>query len=127
MGIHYDYKSTRGAKAMEKQAKREKKLAERRAKRAAKDGVSREKEDSEIKMHDISKTITLLFLVTSKVAAAQVIKTLILSVIFYMFISSLFEYDFPSADFVFIERLLFGKYLTRFYSYDGNFLFFQNL
>ena len=25
MGIHYDYKSTRGAKAMEKQAKREKK------------------------------------------------------------------------------------------------------
>ena len=39
MGIHYDYKSTRGAKAMEKQAKREKKLAERRAKRAAKDGA----------------------------------------------------------------------------------------
>ena len=32
MGIHYDYKSTRGAKAMEKQAKREKKLAEKRAK-----------------------------------------------------------------------------------------------
>ena len=26
MGIHYDYKSTRGAKAMEKQAKREKNL-----------------------------------------------------------------------------------------------------
>ena len=36
MGIHYDYKSTRGAKAMEKQAKRDKKLAERRAKRDAK-------------------------------------------------------------------------------------------
>ena len=36
MGIHYDYKSTRGAKAMEKQAKREKKLAEKRAKRQAK-------------------------------------------------------------------------------------------
>tara|TARA_Y100000816_G_scaffold147877_1_gene104932 strand:- start:4021 stop:4221 length:201 start_codon:yes stop_codon:yes gene_type:complete len=36
MGIHYDYKSTRGAKAMEKQAKREKKLAERRAKKQAK-------------------------------------------------------------------------------------------
>ena len=32
MGIHYDYKSTRGAKAMEKQAKRERKLAERKAK-----------------------------------------------------------------------------------------------
>ena len=38
MGIHYDYKSTRGAKAMEKQAKREKKLAERRAKKQAKSG-----------------------------------------------------------------------------------------
>ena len=38
MGIHYDYKSTRGMKAMEKQAKREKKLAERKAKRAAKEG-----------------------------------------------------------------------------------------
>jgi len=57
MGIHYDYKSTRGAKAMEKQAKREKKLAERKAKRAAKDGLK--KEDSTSKMHDITKTITL--------------------------------------------------------------------
>ena len=38
MGIHYDYKSTRGAKAMEKQAKREKKLAEKRAKKIAKQG-----------------------------------------------------------------------------------------
>ncbi len=57
MGIHYDYKSTRGAKAMEKQAKREKKLAERRAKRAAKDGLAQQKEET--KMHDISKTITL--------------------------------------------------------------------
>ena len=56
MGIHYDYKSTRGMKAMEKQAKREKKLAERRAKRAAKEGF--EKKDKE-QMHDISKTITL--------------------------------------------------------------------
>ena len=36
MGIHYDYKSTRGAKAMEKQAKREKKLAEKRDKKQAK-------------------------------------------------------------------------------------------
>ena len=39
MGIHYDYKSTRGAKAMEKQAKREKKLAEKRAKKQAKSGL----------------------------------------------------------------------------------------
>ena len=57
MGIHYDYKSQRGAKAMEKAAKREKKLAERRAKRAAKDGLK--SKDEKIKMHDITKTITL--------------------------------------------------------------------
>ena len=36
MGIHYDYKSTRGNKAMEKQAKKDKKLAERKAKRETK-------------------------------------------------------------------------------------------
>ncbi len=46
MGIHYDYKSTRGAKAMEKQARRERKLAERRAKKQAKSGVKKEKEES---------------------------------------------------------------------------------
>lgn len=43
MGIHYDYKSTRGMKAMEKQAKREKKLAERKAKRQAKEGIKLER------------------------------------------------------------------------------------
>ena len=43
MGIHYDYKSTRGAKAMEKQAKREKKLAEKRAKKQAKTGKKYQK------------------------------------------------------------------------------------
>ena len=48
MGIHYDYKSTRGAKAMEKQAKREKKLAERRAKRAAKLGLDEKKTEGNI-------------------------------------------------------------------------------
>tara|TARA_B100000029_G_scaffold241699_1_gene238936 strand:+ start:887 stop:1081 length:195 start_codon:yes stop_codon:yes gene_type:complete len=46
MGIHYDYKSTRGAKAMEKQARRERKLAERRAKKQAKSGAKKEKEES---------------------------------------------------------------------------------
>ena len=56
MGIHYDYKSTRGMKAMEKQAKREKKLAEKKAKRLAKSG---KKIEPTIKMHDIKKTITL--------------------------------------------------------------------
>ena len=50
MGIHYDYKSTRGMKAMEKQAKREKKLAEKRAKRQAKVG---KKNEPVIKMHDV--------------------------------------------------------------------------
>ena len=44
-GIHYDFKSTRGAKAMEKKAKREKKLAERRAKRQAKLGNKKEVND----------------------------------------------------------------------------------
>ena len=57
MGIHYSYKNTRGAKAMEKQAKREKKLAERKAKRAAKEGFKENK--SEASMHDIAKPITL--------------------------------------------------------------------
>ena len=42
MGIHYDYKSTKGNKLMEKQAKREKKLAEKKAKRLAKDGPKQE-------------------------------------------------------------------------------------
>ena len=46
MGIHYDYKSTRGAKAMEKQAKREKKLAEKRAKKQAKHGEVKKEEDT---------------------------------------------------------------------------------
>ena len=41
MGIHYDYKSTKSAKLMEKQAKREKKLAEKRAKKLAKSGFQR--------------------------------------------------------------------------------------
>ena len=47
MGIHYDYKSTRGAKAMEKQAKREKKLAEKRAKKQAKSGSIKEKDQDQ--------------------------------------------------------------------------------
>ena len=59
MGIHYDYKSTRGMKAMEKQAKREKKLAERKAKRQAKEGIKKNAEDKNL---DTSKPITLDFL-----------------------------------------------------------------
>ena len=53
MGIHYDYKSTRGAKAMEKQAKREKKLAERRAKKQAKTGPAKQTEDKTIPIDQI--------------------------------------------------------------------------
>jgi len=60
MGIHYDYKSTRGMKAMEKQAKREKKLAEKKAKREAKEGGKKEVEENDLL--DTSKPITLDFL-----------------------------------------------------------------
>ena len=56
MGIHYDYKSTRGAKAMEKQAKREKKLADKKAKRQAKQGSSKSEDDKSI---PIDQVITL--------------------------------------------------------------------
>ena len=57
MGIHYDYKSTRGAKAMEKRAKREKKLAEKRAKREAKVGFPKEKKED--KTIPLDQVITL--------------------------------------------------------------------
>ena len=60
MGIHYDYKSTKGNKLMEKQAKREKKLADKKAKRDAKEDPKKETEIS--KPLDASKPITLDFL-----------------------------------------------------------------
>ena len=60
MGIHYDYKSTKGNKLMEKQAKREKKLAEKKAKREAKEIPK--KEAGVEKTLDASKPITLDFL-----------------------------------------------------------------
>ena len=59
-GIHYDFKSTRGAKTMEKQAKREKKLAERKAKREAKEGSK--KEVKKEKPLDVTKPLSLDFL-----------------------------------------------------------------
>ena len=59
-GIHYDFKSTKSAKLMEKQAKREKKLAERKAKRLAKEGLKKEQDKN--KALDVSKPITLDFL-----------------------------------------------------------------
>ncbi len=58
MGIHYDYKSKRGERAMLKEAKRKARLAQKRAKRMmSSDSSSVSKE--EIKTHDIKKTITL--------------------------------------------------------------------
>ena len=54
MGIHYDYKSTRGDKAMKKEAKRKARLEQRRAKKGSKPNVNENE-----KMHDIEKTITL--------------------------------------------------------------------
>ena len=55
MGIHYDYKSKRGERAVLKQAKREARLAARRAKRK---NITPEV-SSEPVMHDIQKPITL--------------------------------------------------------------------
>ena len=60
MGIHYDYKSTKGNKLMEKQAKREKKLAEKKAKRIAKEAPK--EEEAKPKTLDALKPITLDFL-----------------------------------------------------------------
>ena len=59
LGIHYDYKSTRGAKAMEKQAKRERKLAEKKAKREAKEG---KKNDEKVNKINVQEPITLDFI-----------------------------------------------------------------
>ena len=58
MGIHYDYKSKRGERAMLKEAKRKARLAQRRAKRVMSEDTSAA-EKEEIKTHDIKKTITL--------------------------------------------------------------------
>jgi|TARA_Y100001949_G_scaffold101467_1_gene85529 hypothetical protein len=56
MGIHYDYKSKRGERAMLKEAKRKARLAQRRAKKML---LSEPLEKEEVKTHDIKKTITL--------------------------------------------------------------------
>jgi len=65
MGIHYDYKSKRGERAMLKEAKRKARLAQKRAKRLLSSGSSGSSgslgslEKEEVKTHDIKKTITL--------------------------------------------------------------------
>ena len=43
MGIHYDYKSTRGEKAMRKEAKRKARLEQRRAKKIVQNKRSEER------------------------------------------------------------------------------------
>ena len=55
MGIHYDYKSTRGEKAMKKEAKRKARIEQRRAKKTE----NLENQTSTEKVHDINKPITL--------------------------------------------------------------------
>ena len=64
LGIHYDFKSTRGAKAMEKKAKREKKLAERRAKRQAK--IGNEKQDDNSNKIKVDEPLSLDFITNPK-------------------------------------------------------------
>ena len=55
MGIHYDYKSTRGEKALKKEAKKKARLEQRRAKKIKDNPLPKTEE----KMHDIDKPITL--------------------------------------------------------------------
>ena len=59
LGIHYDYKSTRGAKAMEKKARREKKLAEKRARKAK---FSDKKEDDTSNKIKVDEPLSLDFI-----------------------------------------------------------------
>ena len=55
MGIHYDYKSTRGDKAMKKEGKRKARIEQRRAKKLS----NSPRKSAEKEMHDINKPITL--------------------------------------------------------------------
>ena len=59
MGIHYDYKSKRGERAMLKEAKRKARLAQKKAKRLMSSESQDSNEKEKIKTHDITKTITL--------------------------------------------------------------------
>ena len=54
MGIHYDYKSTRGDKATKKEAKRKARIEQREQR-----SINNPKESEEKLMHDIDKPITL--------------------------------------------------------------------
>ena len=56
MGIHYTFGANKGSRLMEKKAKREKRLAEKRAKKLAKQGSPKQEEDKTI---PIDQVITL--------------------------------------------------------------------
>ena len=56
MGIHYDYKSKRGERAMLKEAKRKARLEQKRAKRLLTSDVP---DKEKVKTHDKTKPITL--------------------------------------------------------------------
>ena len=58
MGIHYDYKSKRGERAMLKEAKRKARLAQKKSKKIN-CHLNLKQEKEKIKTHDIKKTITL--------------------------------------------------------------------
>ena len=55
MGIHYDYKSTRGEKALKKEAKRKARIEQRRAKKKKDNPIQKKK----IKCMILTKPITL--------------------------------------------------------------------
>ena len=59
MGIHYDYKSKRGERAMLKEAKRKARLQQKRLKRQSADDSVEDKREPKNQMHDIGKPITL--------------------------------------------------------------------
>ena len=58
MGIHYDYKSTRGDKAMKKEAKRKARIEQRRAKRSVSN--SKESEEKLMKGRSIWEFTTII-------------------------------------------------------------------
>ena len=59
VGIHYNFAAKRGERAMQKEAKRKARLAQKKAKKLLSSESSEPLEKEEIKTHDIKKTITL--------------------------------------------------------------------
>ena len=57
MGIHYDYKSTRGEKALKKEAKKKARLEQRRAKKLKDNPISKKDEKCMILINQLLWTI----------------------------------------------------------------------